>query len=97
MLQKAIEIIKLAYRNGINIAVTQGLRTFAEQNALYEQGRTKPGKIVTNARGGQSIHNYGLAFDIAVFDDEQNAVWTGNDYNRVEKLGQQLGLEWEGA
>ncbi|MCY8232344.1 peptidoglycan-binding protein [Priestia endophytica] len=95
---KAIELIKLAYRNGINIAVTQGLRTFAEQNALYEQGRTKPGKIVTNARGGQSIHNYGLAFDIAIFDDNQNAVWTGNDYNRVGKLGQQLlGLEWGGA
>lgn len=39
------------------------LRTFAEQNALYAQGRTTPGAIVTYARGGQSFHNFGLAFD----------------------------------
>ncbi|AWG44153.1 hypothetical protein BEH_07130 [Priestia filamentosa] len=95
--EKAIELINLAYKQGINIAVTQGLRTFAEQDALYAQGRTKAGKKVTNAKGGQSIHNYGLAFDIAVFDDNKNPVWSGNGYNIVGKLGQQMGLEWGGA
>ena len=40
-----------------------GLRTFEDQDALYDQGRTKPGQIVTNARGGDSWHNYGLAAD----------------------------------
>jgi len=45
------------------------MRTFAEQAALYAQGRTAPGKIVTNAPAGLSIHNYGLAFDIVLLID----------------------------
>jgi peptidoglycan LD-endopeptidase CwlK len=45
------------------------LRTFAEQDALFAQGRSKPGKRVTNARGGQSFHNYGLAVDIVLLVD----------------------------
>lgn len=45
------------------------LRTFAEQDALYAQGRTKPGPIVTKARGGQSYHNFGLACDIVLLID----------------------------
>src|ERR1043165_556102 len=49
---------------------TQTLRTFEEQNALYAQGRTKPGQIVTNAKGGQSYHNYGLAIDFALLIDK---------------------------
>ena len=44
--------------------VTMGLRTIDEQNTLYAQGRTVPGQIVTNAPGGTSYHNYGLAVDI---------------------------------
>ena len=46
---------------GIQLRITQGYRSIAEQDALYAQGRTAPGEIVTNARGGQSYHNYGLA------------------------------------
>lgn len=46
------------------------LRTFAEQDALFAQGRTKPGKIVTKAKGGQSYHNYGLAIDIVLLVDK---------------------------
>lgn len=46
------------------------LRTFAEQDALYAQGRTKPGTKVTNAKGGQSTHNYGLAVDIVLLVDK---------------------------
>lgn len=45
------------------------LRTFAEQDALYAQGRTKPGGVVTRAKGGQSWHNYGLAVDIVLLLD----------------------------
>jgi peptidoglycan L-alanyl-D-glutamate endopeptidase CwlK len=52
------------------VRIVQGLRTFAEQDALYAQGRTKPGSIVTNAKGGQSIHNYGLAVDFAILVDK---------------------------
>jgi len=52
------------------------LRTHAEQNELYAQGRTKPGKIVTYARGGQSYHNYGLAIDIVfLVDRDKNGTY----------------------
>lgn len=48
---------------GITIRVVQGLRTIQEQNAMYAQGRTEPGEKVTNAIGGYSWHNFGLAVD----------------------------------
>ncbi len=51
-------------RRGMQALITDGLRTVAEQDALFAQGRTKPGPKVTNARGGQSNHNYGLAVDM---------------------------------
>lgn len=47
----------------MKLRITQGLRTFEEQNALYAKGRTAPGSIVTNAKGGSSFHNYGIAAD----------------------------------
>ena|SRR5258708_6900172 len=50
--------------NGITIRVSQGVRTWDQQNLLYAQGRTDGGKIVTNAPGGHSMHNFGLAVDI---------------------------------
>ncbi len=53
------------------------LRTFKEQDALYAQGRTIPNtKVVTNAKGGQSYHNYGLAVDIVmVLDKDKNGTY----------------------
>jgi peptidoglycan L-alanyl-D-glutamate endopeptidase CwlK len=54
---------------GVRLRFSYTLRTISEQNALYAQGRTKSGAIVTNARGGQSYHNYGLAFDIVLLYD----------------------------
>lgn len=53
----------------IIIRIVQGLRTFDQQQALYEQGRTKPGNRVTNSKAGQSYHNYGLAIDFALLID----------------------------
>lgn len=80
----------------LDLRVTSGTRTMAEQQALYDQGRTKPGKRVTNARPGYSWHNFGVAFDVTVFRDGK-PVWDGPDYDKAGKLGQQLGLEWGGA
>ena len=57
---------------GVRLRFTQTLRTIKEQDDLYAQGRTKKGKIVTNAKGGQSIHNWGLAFDIVILLDKDN-------------------------
>ncbi len=50
-----------------DVKLISGHRTWKEQDALYAQGRTKPGKRVTNAKGGQSNHNFGIAGDIGIF------------------------------
>ena len=82
---------------GIEIRVVQGLRTVAEQNALYAQGRTTPGKIVTNAQGGHSWHNFGLAVD-CVPGIRGAAKWTPNwdasspDFAAMIAAGEAQGL-----
>lgn len=83
---------------GIDILVTCTLRTNEEQEALYEQGRTAPGKIVTNAKPGQSAHNYGLAIDIVPIVNGKPD-WIGEHpvWQQLGKLGQDSGLEWAGA
>jgi peptidoglycan L-alanyl-D-glutamate endopeptidase CwlK len=74
------------------------LRTIAEQDALYAQGRITPGKIVTNAKGGQSYHNYGLAFDAAPLNADLSIDWSGGtNYQIMGKIGQSVGLEWGGT
>ena len=94
------------------------LRTFAEQDALYAQGRTKlfdaNGKrlgIVTQAKGGQSIHNYGFALDIVLLTDKDNnktfesASWEDTidfdgdkvaDWMEIVKIFKQNGWTWGG-
>lgn len=63
-------------KRGIDIRITQGLRTIAEQDALYAQGRTTPGKKVTNAKGGSSMHNYGLAVDFCLLHKDGTISWS---------------------
>lgn len=94
----AIELIKLSYMQGINVQITSGFRSYAEQNRLYAQGRTTPGNIVTNARAGQSIHNFGLAIDyVLVSHDGSKAIWTvNNDWRKVAAIGKSLGFQWGG-
>jgi len=63
-LQKCVEkFLKECEKQGLNVLITETLRTQKEQEALYAQGRTQPGKIVTNCRGYQSPHCWGVAFD----------------------------------
>jgi len=87
------------------IRITQGLRTFAEQDALYQQGRTKPGKKVTNAKAGQSVHNYGFAVDICLIIDGITASWDNAkdwdndqvaDWYECVKIFAKFGWEWGG-
>jgi peptidoglycan L-alanyl-D-glutamate endopeptidase CwlK len=68
--KKLIEQAELGFPASMAVRIVQGLRTIKEQNDLYAQGRTKPGKIVTNAKGGSSFHNYGLAIDFAILTDK---------------------------
>lgn len=65
MADRARLVEEIARMKGLDIFVTQGMRTVAEQNDLDAQGRTKPGKVVTWVRGGGSYHNHGLAVDFA--------------------------------
>jgi peptidoglycan L-alanyl-D-glutamate endopeptidase CwlK len=88
---------------GKRLRFTHVLRTFAEQEALYALGRTKPGKRVTNARGGQSFHNYGLAFDIVILEDRdgngtfETANWDVNAlWKEVASFFKSKGWEWGG-
>lgn len=79
----------------IFIRVTQGLRTWSEQDKLYAQGRTQPGKIVTNAPGGSSWHNFGLAVDIVpLAGDSGRPDWNPEHpvWKRTVTVGESLGL-----
>lgn len=86
--------------HGRQLQVAQGVRTYQEQRDLYAQGRTKPGRKITNARAGQSWHNFGLAVD-SVFEgadpylerlpDRGEFLWS--EYGR---LGVKHGLDWGG-
>ncbi|MEK3853452.1 M15 family metallopeptidase [Cytobacillus sp. FSL H8-0458] len=94
---KALELVEKAHSEGIYVLITQGLRSIEEQNGLYAQGRTKSGKIVTNARGGYSYHNFGLAFDFAILDTPSKVNWNVDKrWRRVGEIGESLGLEWGG-
>lgn len=96
--EKAIEVLKQAYKEGILVQISDGFRSYAEQNALYAKGRTASGNIVTNAKGGQSYHNFGLAVDyFLVSDDGNDALWTVNaDWKRVAAIAKGKGFEWGG-
>jgi peptidoglycan L-alanyl-D-glutamate endopeptidase CwlK len=82
---------------GLTVEVVQGLRTFAEQNALYAQGRTKPGKRVTNAKAGQSNHNFGLAVDLCPFKNGQPDWNDDAGFHLIGLEAKRRGLEWGGA
>ena len=91
-------INEVEIRHGIKLRVTQATRTIAQQNALYAQGRTKPGKRVTDARGGKSYHNYALAIDVVEIKNGK-AIWDNNDNNwkLIGKVGISLGFTWGGT
>ena len=79
---------------GHPIRITSTYRSSEEQAELYAQGRTTPGNIVTNAKPGESFHNYGVAFDVVFRNegyDAPEALW-----RRLGSVGKALGLEWGG-
>lgn len=88
-------LVQKAARGGIRIKIISGFRTYAEQNALYAQGRTAPGNIITNVRAGYSNHNFGIAFDIGVFEGN-TYLGESPKYKAVGVIGMDLGLEWGG-
>lgn len=97
--------LSVCHQQYLNAFVIFTWRPIAEQDALYAQGRTKPGSIVTYAKGGQSKHNFTLpdgtpaskAFDFGIM---KNGVYLkdGTDplYAEAGKIGESLGLIWGG-
>ncbi len=96
--ETTLEVIKRAYAEGINVQISSGYRSNAEQQRLYNQGRTTPGNIVTNAKPGQSMHNYGLAVDYFLTNkDGTKALWTVDaKWRRVAAIAKSLGFAWGG-
>lgn len=78
--------------------IISGHRTWAEQNELYAIGRTKEKnrKKVTDARGGQSNHNFGIAWDIGIFDAKGKYLRESPYYAKLGPVGIKIGLKWGG-
>lgn len=94
----AMALIKKAFAEGIYVQYSAGFRGAAEQQKAYNQGRTTPGQIITNARPGESYHNYGLAVDYFLLSaNGKTGLWTVNaKWRRVAAIGKSLGFEWGG-
>lgn len=108
----AFNLLSKCKQAGIDIIITSTYRDHESQAALYAQGRTAPGRKVTNARPGQSWHNWRLAFDVVPLRNGK-PVWgtagngidndpTDDDrddlelWQRVGAIGESVGLEWAG-
>lgn len=97
-LQRIIsELQEKCTEKGMKLGIGECYRTVEEQNEKYAQGRTKPGQIVTNARGSDynSQHQWGIAFDFYknvpghAYDDLQF-------FDDVARIAKGLGLGWGG-
>ena len=95
--ERVERMIAACKAEGIDLLVTSTYRDNASQEALYAQGRTAPGRIVTNARAGQSYHNYRCAVDVVPIRNGK-AIWDAKDpvWQRIGALGKAAGLEWAG-
>ncbi len=110
----ARSLVHAASAMGIEIKVISGSRTYAQQDAIFLQGRAPlaevnkarkaagldtitadDNKVRTPCRGGESNHNFQLAFDIGVFKGKTYFEESPN-YKAVAVLGKQLGLTWGG-
>jgi len=90
------EFINRCKVQGIDIIITSTYRDTESQNALYAQGRTAPGKKVTNAKAGQSFHNWKVAFDFVPVVNGK-PVWDNDELiTKCGEIGESIGLEWAG-
>ena len=87
------ELLRRLAEEGLTFKVTSGNRTKEEQAALYAQGRTKPGPIVTWTM--KSRHIGGRAIDLTLFSGK-NPIWESRHYETAGRIGEELGLVWGG-
>lgn len=93
---KAQQFVAACALQGIDILIYCTYRSPEEQNGLYEQGRTTPGNIVTNARGGQSYHNFHCAFDWVPMVGGKPQWDNKALYLKAGIIAESVGLEWAG-
>jgi peptidoglycan L-alanyl-D-glutamate endopeptidase CwlK len=96
VMQMCSEFIKDCDAQGIDILVTSTYRDHESQDALYAQGRTKSGAIVTKAKGGQSFHNYKVAFDFVPIVNGKPAWNDSKLFIKCGEIAEKHGLEWAG-
>lgn len=99
--RRVVAFISALEKAGITILVTCTVRSPEEQDRLYAQGRTVPGRIVTNAKAWQSWHNVRRAIDLVPLRDGK-PVWgtQGADlvlWRQIGEIGKNNGLEWAGS
>ena len=94
MRARAAAWLKACTTEGLDVLVYCTLRSMQEQAELYAQGRSKPGRIVTYAKPGQSAHNYGLALDFCPLLAGK-PVWSAASllWKRPIALAEDAGLE----
>ena len=94
---KVEQFIQACKDKGIDILITSTYRDMESQDALYEQGRTTQGRIVTNARGGDSYHNWRCAVDVVPIIGGKPD-WDGSHpaWQQIGEIGEECGLEWAG-
>lgn len=93
------ELIRIAAQEGIQLVVTEGVRSEARQQELYDRGRTNDKPKVTNALPGNSWHQYGLAADVAIVKNAKGQPHWPPDlslWGRIGAIGESLGLRWGG-
>ena len=89
-------LLKKCAKQGKYLIITEGFRSKEYQDQLYAKGRTKPGNIVTNAKGSDysSQHQWGIAFDIAINDSK--LLYDTATIKEVAKIAKKVGLAWGG-
>lgn len=97
VLKRATEFLTQCKIQNIDVLITSTYRDYESQNALYAQGRTTPGKVVTRAKGGESYHNFRCAFDIVPIVNGKPS-WDNADpiWDKLGNIGSLVGLEWAG-
>lgn len=81
---------------GVHPVITQGYRTFEESDKLYQQGRTTPGEVVSNAKAGSSLHNYGCAIDFCLLVNGKEVWDVNHDWMTVVNVFKAHNFEWGG-
>jgi peptidoglycan L-alanyl-D-glutamate endopeptidase CwlK len=102
----ATDLMIALQEQGIDAQIYSSFRTIEEQNALYNIGRDKDGKVIpgqvtkTEVKGGDSYHNYGLGIDFEVYLSNGTKDWTfaGPNWQTVittaERMGFEAGYRW---